>query len=73
MMVGEAALAALAHLVDLRLQVVHHLWRNVVTKDLEEVDLLVAGDGFNGCQLDAFLHLKIPYRLKLNLKLVFSQ
>lgn len=71
MMVGEAlaALAALAHLVDLRLQVVHHLWRNVVTEDLEEVDLLVAGDGFNGCQLDAFLHLKIPYHLKIEFKI----
>lgn len=63
MMVGEDALAALAHLVDLRLQVVYHLWRHVVAEDLEEVDLLVAGDGFNGCQFDAFLHLKMPYHL----------
>lgn len=55
-------LAILPDLIDLGLQVVDHLWGHVFSEDLEEVDPFVARDGFDGCQLDAFLHLRRDFQ-----------
>lgn len=50
-------LTSLADLVDLGLEVIDDLWRDVVSEDLEEVDPLVTRDALVGGEFDPFLHL----------------
>lgn len=47
-----------ANLVDLLLEVVHHLGRELVSQDLEEVDPLVPRDALVGADFDSLLHLQ---------------
>lgn len=54
---GDFPALVLADLVDLALQIVHHLGRHLIAEDLEQIDALVAGNRLVGGQLDALLDL----------------
>lgn len=48
-----------SNFVNLSLQVVDHLWWDLVAQNFEQVDTLVSGNLLIGCQFDAFLNLEI--------------